>query len=142
MMQLSSNDSSLCYDVIITHQILKFEKFGDFSCDIDYNSRTDIFSDDISLIVKQWTPAAHFKHAMCACCNYNIMFNNKEGYVNIFTTFNEYQKYFRDMLPKVEMGWGEYRIASNKRPGAYLFHAPFRPGAYSSPGAYFFHSLF
>ena len=35
-----------------------------------------------------------------------------------------------------------YRIASNKRPGAYLFRPPFRNGAHSSPGAYFFHSLF
>ena len=44
MMQLSSNndDSSLCYDVINTHQILKFDKFGDFSSDIDYNSRRRI----------------------------------------------------------------------------------------------------
>ena len=25
-----------------------------------------------------------------------------------------------------------YRIASNKRPGDYLFRAPFRPGAYSN----------
>ena len=43
MMQLSSknDDSSLCYDVIITHQ--KIDQFGDFSCDVDYNSRTDVF---------------------------------------------------------------------------------------------------
>ena len=53
MMQLSSknDDSSLCYDVIITHQ-----KFCDFSSNIDYNSRTDIFRDAISLIINQCDP--------------------------------------------------------------------------------------
>ena len=53
MIQLSSknDDSSLCYDVIITHQ-----NFGDFSCDIDYNSRTDVFRDLISLIINQCDP--------------------------------------------------------------------------------------
>ena len=34
-------------------KILKIDKFGDFSSDIDYNSRTDIFRDDISLIINQ-----------------------------------------------------------------------------------------
>ena len=34
----------------------KFEKFGDFSCDIDYGSRTDIFRDVISLIINQYDP--------------------------------------------------------------------------------------
>ena len=29
------------------------DKFGDFSSDIDYNSRPDIFRDDISLIINQ-----------------------------------------------------------------------------------------
>ena len=47
MAQLSSknDDSSLCYDVIITPhtKIKKIDKFSDFSCDIDYNSRTDVF---------------------------------------------------------------------------------------------------
>ena len=54
MIQLSSknDDSSLCYDVIVT-QFLKMDKFGDFSCDIDYNSRTDVFRDVISLIINQ-----------------------------------------------------------------------------------------
>ena len=54
-MQLSSknDDSSLCYDVIITHQILKIDKFCDFSSDIDYNSKTDIFRDVTSLINNQ-----------------------------------------------------------------------------------------
>ena len=51
---LSKNDySSLCYDVIITHQKFKIDKFGDFSSDIDYNSRTDILRDAISLIMNQ-----------------------------------------------------------------------------------------
>ena len=31
-------------------------KFGDFSCDIDYNSRTDVFRDVISLIINQCDP--------------------------------------------------------------------------------------
>ena len=55
MIQPSSknDDSSLCYDVIITHQNLKKFKFGDFSCDIDYYSRTDLFRDVISLIINQ-----------------------------------------------------------------------------------------
>ena len=49
MIQLSSknDDSSLCYDVIITHQ--KFYKFGDFANDIDFNSRIDVFRDVIYL---------------------------------------------------------------------------------------------
>ena len=54
-MQLSSknDDSSLCYNVIITHQNFKIDKFGNFSCDIDYNSRTDVFRDVIYLIINQ-----------------------------------------------------------------------------------------
>ena len=38
MMQLSSknDDSSLCYDVTLRIKILKIDKFGDCSCDIDY----------------------------------------------------------------------------------------------------------
>ena len=50
MIQLSSknDDSSLCYDVIVTHQ-----KFGDFSSDIDNNSKTDVFRDVIYLIINQ-----------------------------------------------------------------------------------------
>ena len=58
MAQLSSknDDSSPCYDVIITHQILKIDKFGDFSCDIDYSSSTGVFRDVISLIINQCDP--------------------------------------------------------------------------------------
>ena len=39
MMQLSSknNYSSLCYDASLLINILKIDKFGAFSCDIDYN---------------------------------------------------------------------------------------------------------
>ena len=37
-------------------KILKIDKFGDFSCDIDYNSRTDVFSDVIPLIINQCEP--------------------------------------------------------------------------------------
>ena len=32
-------------------KILKIDKFGDFSWDIDYNSRTDIFRDVFSFII-------------------------------------------------------------------------------------------
>ena len=46
-----NGDSSLCYDVIITHQNVKIDKFFDFSCDIDYNNRADIFRDIFSLII-------------------------------------------------------------------------------------------
>ena len=58
MIQLSSkyDDSSLCYYLIITHQNFKIDKFGDFSCYIDYNSRTDVFRDAISLIINQCDP--------------------------------------------------------------------------------------
>ena len=34
-------------------KISKIDKFGDFSCDIDYNSRTDVFRYVISLIINQ-----------------------------------------------------------------------------------------
>ena len=52
MMQSSSknDDSALCYDVIINHHILKIDKFGDFSSDIDFKTKMDIFRYDISLI--------------------------------------------------------------------------------------------
>ena len=55
-MQLSSkNDgSSLYYDLIITHKILKIDKFGDFSCDIDYNSSTGVFRYVIFHTINQW----------------------------------------------------------------------------------------
>ena len=51
-----NDDSSLCYDVIIMHQKLKFNKFNDFSSDIDFNSKTDIFLDIISLVINQCEP--------------------------------------------------------------------------------------
>ena len=56
MVQLSSkfDDSSLCYDVIITRiKIFKIDNFGVFSSDIDFKSKMDIFRDDISLIINQ-----------------------------------------------------------------------------------------
>ena len=40
-------------------KILKIDKFGDFSCDIDYNSRTGVFRDVISLIINQCDPGGH-----------------------------------------------------------------------------------
>ena len=56
-------------------KILKIAKFGDFLCDIDYNSRTDLFRDVISLIIyrcdpfadTKYMPAAQRKHAKRAC---------------------------------------------------------------------------
>ena len=36
--------------------IIKIDKFGDFLCDIDYNSRTNVFRDVISLIINQCDP--------------------------------------------------------------------------------------
>ena len=56
MMQLSSknDDSSLCHESSLLIKILKIDKFGDFSCDIDYNSSTDVFRDVISQIINQW----------------------------------------------------------------------------------------
>ena len=57
MMRLSSknDDSSLCYDVIITHQNFKIDKFGDFLSDFDFKTKMDIFRDDISLIINNVT---------------------------------------------------------------------------------------
>ena len=37
-------------------KILKIDKFGNFSSEIDYNSRTDVFRDVISLIINQCDP--------------------------------------------------------------------------------------
>ena len=37
-------------------KILKIDTFGDFSCDIDYNSKTDVFRDVISFIINQYDP--------------------------------------------------------------------------------------
>ena len=34
-------------------QIFKIDKFGDFSCEIDFNIRTDVFRDVISPIINQ-----------------------------------------------------------------------------------------
>ena len=40
----------------LLNKILKIDKFCDFSCDIDYNSRTDVFRDVISVIINQCDP--------------------------------------------------------------------------------------
>ena len=37
-------------------KILQIDKFGDFSCDIDYNCRTDVFRDVITPIINQCDP--------------------------------------------------------------------------------------
>ena len=57
MMQLSSKMMTHHFVMMssLLIKILKF-KFGDFSCDIDYNSRTDVFRDVISFIIDQCDP--------------------------------------------------------------------------------------
>ena len=47
-------------------KILKIDKFGDFSCDIDYNSGTDVFKDVGSHIINQWWPQASGGHKVTA----------------------------------------------------------------------------
>ena len=37
-------------------KILKIDKFGDFSSDIDFKTKMDIFRDDISFIINQFHP--------------------------------------------------------------------------------------
>ena len=60
---------------------LKFDKFGDFSCNIDYNCWTDLFRDVISLVINQSDPRrlgrtqsvlqpAQRKHAYIYTCIY------------------------------------------------------------------------
>ena len=50
----------MTHHFVITSSLLinffKIDKFGDFSCDIDYNSLTDVFRDVISLIINQCDP--------------------------------------------------------------------------------------
>ena len=58
MIQLSSK--MMTYHFVMTSsllsKILKIDKFGDFSCNIDFNSSTGIFRDVISLIINQCDP--------------------------------------------------------------------------------------
>ena len=57
MMQLSSKmmtDHFVMTSSLLIKKNFKIDKFGDFSCDIDYNSRTNVFRDVISLIINQW----------------------------------------------------------------------------------------
>ena len=58
MIQLSSkmmtHHSVMMSSLLI--KILKMDKFGDFSCDIDYYSRIDVFRDVISLRINQCDP--------------------------------------------------------------------------------------
>ena len=42
----------------LRNKILKIGKFVDFLCDIDYNSRTDVFRYVICLIINQCGPGA------------------------------------------------------------------------------------
>ena len=58
MLQLSSKMTT--HHFVMTPslliKILKIDNFGDFSCDIDYHSRTDIIRDAIYLIINQCDP--------------------------------------------------------------------------------------
>ena len=38
---------------LVRIKIFKIDKFGDFSCDMDFNSRADVFRDVISHIINQ-----------------------------------------------------------------------------------------
>ena len=60
MIQLSSKNVS--HHFVMTSslliKILKIDKFCDFSSDIDFKTKMDIFRDDISLIINQFHPQA------------------------------------------------------------------------------------
>ena len=67
-LSLKNDDSSLCYDVIITHQNWKIDKFDDFSSDIGHNSKTAVFRDIIYLIIYQCDP----RHPECASGGHKV----------------------------------------------------------------------
>ena len=50
----------MTYHFVMTSSLLikikKIDNFGDFSCDIDYNSRAGVFRDVISLIINRCDP--------------------------------------------------------------------------------------
>ena len=50
----------MTHHFVVTSSLLiknfKIDKFGNFSCDIDYNSRTGVFRDVISPIIYQCDP--------------------------------------------------------------------------------------
>ena len=83
---VKNDDSSLCYDVIITHQ-KKINKFCSFSSDIEYNSKTDAFRVVIYLIINQCEPrppadtkcppAAQPKQTKRACSLQKVMPANR-----------------------------------------------------------------
>ena len=54
---MMSHQSVMTSSLLI--KILKIDKFVDSLCDIDYNSRADVFRDFISLIINHVTPGAH-----------------------------------------------------------------------------------
>ena len=59
MMQLSSKKRMTHHFAMTSSlliKILKIDQFGVFSSDIDYNSRTDVSRDVISLIINQCDP--------------------------------------------------------------------------------------
>ena len=70
MAYLSSkkDNSSPYYDVIIMHPNLKIERFCDFSSVVDYNSKTDAFSDVIHLTINQY----EFRRPMGPSSGYNV----------------------------------------------------------------------
>ena len=54
---IKNDDSSPCYDIIITHLKLKMSKFCDCdSSDVDYDSKTGLFGDVSYLKINQSEP--------------------------------------------------------------------------------------
>ena len=59
-------------------KILKIDKFGDFSSDIDLKTKMDIFRDDISLIINQFHPqATEIRKLACRCQMMNLGLSSK-----------------------------------------------------------------
>ena len=63
----SKNDQSVM-TLSLRIKIFKIDKFGDFSCDIIYNSWTDVFRDAISLIINQ----CHHRRPKGASCGHKV----------------------------------------------------------------------
>ena len=107
-------------------KILKIDKFGDFSCDIDYNSGTDVFRDVISHIINQWLPqaptkcppAAQRKQAKRACCynltRYNLRkvnsFSGLQGNQSTHPKYQHFQKHFANSMRDICKNTAKGRI--------------------------------
>ena len=81
MLTYLTNDATIIQKILTHHFVmtsslliknLKIDKFCDFSCDIEYNSRTDVFRNVISLIIHQCDPrrpkGASGGHKVSASC--------------------------------------------------------------------------